>query len=255
VATGAKDLFGCPYCGFRVNPVDEACPRCGSKFTDNTKFECPFCGELVPQGSIACPTCHVDFSDFEAKTEKKPTDDSIDSLLMEIIRLESEQVKHEDKRLSCPNCSWLLTGAEDKCPKCGRSFAEDVTFMCPVCGSMVSTEADKCPDCGAVFVGEEEEAGTSAEEHAEVSSKLSEILTVAQEHMPETVEEVRAPEPQPEPGPEPVCEAPPEPAEEPAPKEPEVAPEPEPEKEEPEPAPVKKAPKQRKLKAKTPRKQ
>ena len=256
MASNAKDLFGCPYCGFRVNPLEDTCPRCGNKFTGDTRFECPFCGDLVAPGSKSCPTCHVDFVEFQTKREKRPSEDTIDSLLMEIIRMESEQVKSEDKKLSCPNCSWLLNGTEDRCPKCGRTFIEDVTFMCPVCGSSVSSEAEKCPECGAIFVGEEEEEDAQRvdDEHAEVTSRLSEILTAAQEHITESdesvAEEKRPSEPVPEPTPEP--EPMPEPVSAPEPEPVEPASESVNEAEVPANTPAKKPTRTRKLKAKTP---
>ena len=263
MASDAAKMFGCPVCGFRVSPQDEACPRCGNPFSGSTKFECPFCGELVERGAKECPSCHVNYSDFREKSEARGGDDDIDALLMEIIKLESTSVKSEDKRLSCPDCSWMLDGSETRCPKCGRSFEEDVTFQCPVCGSTVSDDADKCPECGAIFVGEEEEARAS--EHEQVSSALDEIMGVAErEPAPDSTrekatepaepeptepapvvtrvssifdkivsvvkEDTRGPTPQPQPAgqPEPV----PQPE---APREPEPAPEPAPEAEVAEP--------------------
>ena len=188
MASGTAKMFGCPFCGFRISPSDEVCSRCGNSFVDATKFECPFCGELVERGAESCPVCHVNYTEFRERAEARGGDDSIDSLLTEIIRLESASVKKENKRLSCPECSWLLDGSEEKCPKCGHSFAEDVSYQCPVCGSEIRDDADKCPSCGAIFAPESVTDEERASEHEEASSALDEILTHADKESKATVE-------------------------------------------------------------------
>ena len=188
MASGTAKMFGCPFCGFRISPSDEVCSRCGNRFVDSTMFECPFCGELVERGAKSCPVCHVNYTDFRERAEARGGDDSIDSLLEEIIRLESASVKKENKRLSCPECSWLLDGSEDNCPKCGHSFAEDVSFQCPVCGSEIRADADKCPDCGAMFALESVTEEERASEHEEASSALDEIMTQADKESKATIE-------------------------------------------------------------------
>lgn len=188
MASGTAKMFGCPFCGFRISPSDEVCSRCGNSFVDATKFECPFCGELVERGAESCPVCHVNYIEFRERAEARGGDDSIDSLLTEIIRLESASVKKENKRLSCPECSWLLDGSEEKCPKCGHSFAEDVSYQCPVCGSEIRDDADKCPSCGAMFAPESVTEEERASEHEEASSALDEILTHADKESMTTVE-------------------------------------------------------------------
>ena len=177
IDSDAAKMFGCPVCGFRVSPTDETCSRCGNRFTQDTKFECPFCGELVERGAKSCPVCHVDYLEFRERAEARGGDDSIDSLLTEIIRLEAASVKTEDKKLSCPNCSWLIDGSEEKCPKCGRSFMEDISYQCPVCGLTIHAEADKCPECGTLFAGEDETEQKRAFEDEEMSTALDELLT------------------------------------------------------------------------------
>ena len=175
---GTAKMFGCPVCGFRVSTEDPACPRCGNEFSKATKFECPFCGELVESGVKTCPACHVNYIEFKEKTEARGGDDSIDNILLEIIKLESQAVKKEEKKLSCPICSWMLDGSETACPKCGKSFVEDVTFQCPVCGSLVSSDAVRCSECGSTF--EEEAAGADrAVAHQQASTALDEIMSVA----------------------------------------------------------------------------
>ncbi len=188
MASGTAKMFGCPFCGFRISPSDEVCSRCGNSFVDSTKFECPFCGELVERGANSCPVCHVNYTEFRERAEARGGDDSIDSLLTEIIRLESASVKKENKRLSCPECSWLLDGSEDNCPKCGHSFAEDVSYQCPVCGSEIRDDADKCPGCGAVFTQESMTEEERAFEHEEASSALDEIMTHADKESKASVE-------------------------------------------------------------------
>jgi len=255
IDSDAAKMFGCPVCGFRVAPTDETCSRCGNRFTQATKFECPFCGELVERGAKSCPVCHVNYSDLRERAEARGGDDSIDSLLTEIIRLEAASVKTEDKKLSCPNCSWLIDSSEEKCPKCGRSFMEDVSYQCPVCGLMIRAEADKCPECGTLLAEEAETEQEKASEHEEASSALDEILTHAEKEIKATEDKPMAEEDRPvtekvssmfdgiamavrqepkpqetEPESEPVLEVKPEPVPTPLPEQP---PEPEPLKEEP----------------------
>ena len=200
MSSDVKELFGCPFCGYRVSTTEASCPRCGSKFTDDTMFECPFCGDMVSPGSKKCPSCHVDFAEFLSKSQKKMSHVSMDKLLMDIINLESSQIKQEQRKIfSCPNCSWMLDGTEDKCPRCGTDFAEDSAFQCPICGAFVDPDASKCVECGAVFAG----AGIdlkqeAAEQHEEMSSALTELLSSAGHVGP--LPEIRKPEPPPEPG-------------------------------------------------------
>jgi len=209
MASGTAKMFGCPFCGFRINPSDDVCSRCGNRFIESTRFECPFCGELVERGAKACPVCHVNYTEFRERAEARGGDDSIDSLLTEIIRLEAASVKKEDKKLSCPECSWLLDGSEEKCPKCGHSFAEDVSYQCPVCGSEIRADSDKCPSCGAMFTQEGATEEEIASEHEEASSALDEILTHADKESKSAVEsdenmamKQAVPEEAPEPKPE-----------------------------------------------------
>ena len=247
-----EKLFGCPYCGFRINPDELQCPRCGNKFETGTKFECPFCGDLVGPGMEACPSCHINFDEFKSRVKKTAKTDSIDSLLMDIIMLEATEVKSEAKKFSCPNCDLLLDGSEDKCPRCHTDLSESSAFQCPVCGEFVDAEASRCSECGSSFEGEDHEAA----DHEAVSTALDDILDSAGlpgplpevEQKPLIEEEPPAP-PEPEvevappPEPEPIPEPVPEPVHEPVP-------EPEPIHETaPTPTPPKK-PRQRKLKAK-----
>jgi len=185
-------MFGCPACGYRVSSGEEVCPRCGNAFNKETKFECPFCGELVERGAKSCEACHVNYGEFKEKTEARGGDDSIDSLLLEIIKLESTSVKRDDKRFSCPKCAWMLDGGEEKCPKCGESFSGDTSFQCPICGALVNPDAIKCPECGTGF-SEDEEARASQHEGAEYS--LDEIATAAAQ-MPSPSEELDTPMPE-----------------------------------------------------------
>lgn len=177
MSTDSFNMFGCPVCGFRVDPDQKVCSRCGNEFSDSTKFECPFCGELVPQGVKQCPSCHVDYLDFKERAETVGGEDSIDSLLLDIIKLESSSVKEEEKKFSCPQCSWMLEGTETKCPKCGKSFEEDVSFQCPVCGAAVGADDSKCQECGAAFTEDEE---ATDHMHEEAASRLDEIAKAAE---------------------------------------------------------------------------
>jgi rubrerythrin len=158
-----KKLFGCPVCGFRVEGREEACPRCGTAYNKTTMFECPFCSELVSHLASSCPSCHIKYDDFHSATNAKASEESIDRLLMEIIEMESNQVKAEPKKFSCHNCSWMLDGTEEKCPKCGASLVDEAAFICPVCGAAVTESQTKCPDCGANFVDEEGETAPTEE--------------------------------------------------------------------------------------------
>lgn len=171
MASSDDRLLGCPVCGFRVSRDDKECPRCGSQFTEETRFECPFCGEPVQRSAKSCPSCHVNYDEFKKGTKGKGSDEVVDALLMEIIRMESSQVSSGTKKFSCPVCSWLLDGTERACPKCGKSFDLDLTYQCPICGALVQAEAVKCSECGALF----EEEAQATREHEEVSSKLDEL--------------------------------------------------------------------------------
>jgi predicted RNA-binding Zn-ribbon protein involved in translation (DUF1610 family) len=182
-------MFGCPACGFRVSSSEDACPRCGNAFNVETRFECPFCGELVERGAKTCQACHVNYAEFKEKTEARGGDDSIDALLVEIIKLESTAVKQDDKKFSCPKCAWMLDGSEEKCPKCGEDF-KDVSFQCPICGSSVSSDSYSCPECGVSF-SEDTESKSAQHESAETS--LDEIATAAS-RTHSLSEELEAPE-------------------------------------------------------------
>jgi len=160
MAPERKKLFGCPSCGFRVTGTEDACPRCGAKFGPEARFECPFCGEVVTPLTKECPTCHIAYDDFVSEAEKRVTDESIDSLLTEIIEIESKKVREEAKKLSCPKCSWLVDGTEDKCPRCGTTFMDMTAYQCPICASLVRYDAERCEECKAVFVMEVVEEGT-----------------------------------------------------------------------------------------------
>ena len=253
-----EKLFGCPYCGFRIEPGEDLCSRCGNKFEPETKFECPFCGDLVGSDMEECPSCHINFSEFKARVKKTAKTDSMDTLLMDIIKLEANEVKSEAKKFSCPHCDLLLDGSETVCPRCKADLTEGSAFQCPVCGEFVDAEASRCSECGAKFEGEEEVKEEA--NHQAASTALDEILVSAghtgplpeleraptiEELPPEPVQPVieTTPEPAPEPVPEPIVEPVQEPIQEPV-IEPEPAPEPAPEPE------VPKRPRQRKLKAK-----
>jgi RNA polymerase subunit RPABC4/transcription elongation factor Spt4 len=178
MASNKDKMFGCPACGYRVSSGEEACPRCGNAFNKETKFECPFCGELVERGATSCQVCHVNYVEFKEKTEARGGDDSIDSLLLEIIKLESVSVKQNEKKFSCPKCAWMIDGSEEKCPKCGEIFSDDVSFQCPICGSLVSPDSAKCPECGISF-SEDEVAGAMSRQETDLS--LEAIETAAAE--------------------------------------------------------------------------
>jgi hypothetical protein len=265
MASETKDLFGCPFCGFRVSSVDVSCPRCGNRFNDETLFECPFCGDMVRPGASECPSCHVNFSDFMTKSRPDINEDSIDSLLMDIISLESYQIRTEEtKKLSCPNCSWMLDGTEEKCPKCGSDFRADSTYQCPICGSFVDANASKCSECGSDFEVLGVEAEQKGVRHEQMSTALSDLLGTVSHS--DQAPEVGEPEPVPPPPPKVVAKPkktftkpapvmskppPPEPVEETPPVyEAPAAPEPEPVQEAPAPAPAPKKARTRKLKAK-----
>jgi RNA polymerase subunit RPABC4/transcription elongation factor Spt4 len=190
-----RKLFGCPTCGFRVSAKVEACPRCGAMFGSGAKMECPFCGESVERDSKECPVCQITYSDFVTKVEERVTDESIDSLLTEIIEIEAKKVKEEAKKLSCPKCSWMVDESEDKCPRCGNVFAENVTYMCPVCAALVRFEAEKCEECGADFLGEEDVEEPSAVEVSEPAPERaeSEDVPAAEEVVSESDPEEEAP--------------------------------------------------------------
>jgi len=227
-------LFGCPICGFRVSRDEKACPRCGTKYDSETKFECPFCGDHVPQVAKSCPSCHVVFKEFHRQAKKTVSEQSIDQLLIEIIELEAHQVNQEDKKYSCPRCSWMLDGSEDRCPKCGAGFVDEVSYQCPICAATVPEDSDKCSECGTSFAEDEEPAPEAAPEPVPEkpepvdAAAPEDVLGAPRPMVPETVEETppveTAPVEQPAATeeerpvePTPVPEAIPEPEPEPAP--------------------------------------
>ncbi|MDH3365291.1 MAG: zinc ribbon domain-containing protein [Thermoplasmata archaeon] len=64
--------------------------------------------------------------------------------------------------LACVACGKTVSGGEEKCPRCGVSFA-GVRFECPFCGEHVSMRERKCSSCGTEFeVFAEEVAEASA---------------------------------------------------------------------------------------------
>jgi RNA polymerase subunit RPABC4/transcription elongation factor Spt4 len=209
MALDSKSILGCPYCGYRVNPVDTSCPRCGNGFDDLTKFECPFCGDMVPAGRKECPSCHIDFAEFVAKSASIVSDEGVDAILLDIINMESSRVKHEEMKFSCPKCSWMLEGTETTCPKCGEDLSKDSNLQCPICGAFVKAVLSKCPECGTPFGPETAALEYEIDDrHEKISSALSGILDSIAETEP-------APEPEQAPP-----QTPPEPEEEPEPEEP-----------------------------------
>ncbi len=52
-----------------------------------------------------------------------------------------------DKTFGCPACGMMVTGKERACPRCGRSFGDDLKFECPYCGEFIPRAAVKCPFC------------------------------------------------------------------------------------------------------------
>lgn len=203
MAPDRKKLFGCPSCGFRITGTEDACPRCGAKFGAEARFECPFCGEVVTPLTKECPTCHIAYDEFVSKAEERVTDESIDSLLTEIIEIESKKVKEEAKKLSCPKCSWMVDGTEDNCPRCGTTFMDMVAYQCPVCASLVHYDAERCHECKAIFVIESVDEGTCeavaveepAADDAPETTVVAEDPPVEAAPEPQTVPEAEEEEP------------------------------------------------------------
>ena len=162
---------------------EKVCPRCGARFGEDARFECPFCGEPVTPDTTECPACHITYNDFVSEAEHRAREDKVDTLLEEIIEHESRQVKEQGNSLSCPRCSWMVSGSEDRCPKCGISFGDEVAYQCPVCAALVTVDAARCEECGAVF----------SKERAEEPAEMTEIEIPAAE---ETPAETPAPEPE-----------------------------------------------------------
>ncbi len=52
--------------------------------------------------------------------------------------------------IACVACGKTVSGNEEKCPRCGASFA-GVKFECPFCGEHVSINERKCGSCGTEF--------------------------------------------------------------------------------------------------------
>ena len=134
----------------RIDGTESECPRCHKKFEVGFKFECPFCGGLIPKGSERCPTCLIDLGSFGGQ-DRETVEKKTDSILDELIQLESSLIKQEEKRFCCPECSWLLSGTESKCPKCGRPLVNGDGPVCPICMAPISKDATECARCGATL--------------------------------------------------------------------------------------------------------
>jgi hypothetical protein len=113
------------------------------------KFECPYCGELVVEGSTTCPSCRLSFSESLKSKEPAASEKTIDQLLDEIMSLKPREAKKEERRATCPGCSWPLDGSESRCPKCGREFTPAKGRPCPICATLVPMGTYECPRCGA----------------------------------------------------------------------------------------------------------
>ena len=206
-ATDSSRVFGCPVCGFRVNRTDDSCPRCSTPIGGSAELECPFCGGLVNPRSRTCPHCHVDYADFKAKAKARAADSNIDGILNEIIELEAYQTKKEDTRFACPNCSWLLNGTEDRCPKCGNSLSGEFALQCPICGAPVTADSISCPECGSKFADEEAASTASLTKRGpipEVPANAVPVVKIISKPAPPSPEpppkeELIAPEPEPVP--------------------------------------------------------
>jgi len=71
----------------------------------------------------------------------------MDQLLNDLIDIESDEVRKEDKRFCCPKCAWLLDGTELTCPKCGQKLTGRYGLQCPICGTLVEKGMRQCPKC------------------------------------------------------------------------------------------------------------
>ena len=145
-----QSVLGCPACGMHITGTESECPRCHHKFEDGIRFECPFCGGLIPKGSKRCPTCQIDLMTFPGSTQQS-VEQTADTILDELIKLESSLIKQDEKKYCCPGCSWLLAGSEQKCPRCGRALVDDTGVACPICFAPIQKDSKECPRCGAIL--------------------------------------------------------------------------------------------------------
>lgn len=137
----------------RIMGTESECPRCHRKFEDDFRFECPFCGGLIPKGSVRCPTCQIDLHNFGGH-DRESVEQKTDTIMNELIQLESSLIKQEKKQLCCPDCSCLLKGTESKCPKCGRALVGENGLTCPICMAPIRKDAKECGRCGAILRAE-----------------------------------------------------------------------------------------------------
>ena len=184
-------------CGARVSGDEPACPGCGATFTKETKFECPFCAALVPHDSETCPHCGISLK----LPEEKPIETTLNELLEQVIREETQEERAKGKRFSCPNCSYLLVGTEDKCPKCSYEFTKVNQVHCPICASLIPSTSNKCPICDRALVGLDELASLVNNEPKApvVEGTVDDVL----------IPELEGPDKLPEPKKEPEVEPPP----------------------------------------------
>lgn len=64
----------------------------------------------------------------------------------------------------CSSCGRTVSGSEERCPRCGQEFADDVLFECPFCGELIGVRAVSCPACRTRFaaLAEAREASDTA---------------------------------------------------------------------------------------------
>ncbi len=169
MGTVNRTVFGCPSCGARVSGHELACPRCGAVFRKDTKFECPFCGVMVPRDSSHCPSCGIDLH----MPEEKSVEATLDELFDQVIEAEKQRSQAGNKRFGCPKCSFLVTGDEDRCPKCSYEFSKINQVECPICGSLIPSTAKKCPECDRALVSLDDLAQMVRDEPEEPAEKLT----------------------------------------------------------------------------------
>jgi len=169
MGTVNRTVFGCPSCGARVSGHELACPRCGAVFRKDTRFECPFCGVMVPRDSSTCPSCGIDLH----LPEEKSVEATLDELFDQVIEAEKQRAQASNKRFGCPKCSFLVTGAEDKCPKCSYEFSKVNQVECPICGALIPSSAKKCPECDRALLSLDDLAQMVRDEPEEPAEKLT----------------------------------------------------------------------------------
>lgn len=121
------------------------------------------------------------------KKKKNNVEEKIDiDANKEIIEEDSDKNDNEGNSFTCDNCGAEVAEKDDKCPKCGSVFVENINkleeeniveeqFVCDNCGSLVNKSATRCPECGESFEDENEQKNENQNSQTDVDQIYSDL--------------------------------------------------------------------------------